>query len=88
MDIVSVDIGGTHARFTIANLGDDGKVTLGKVETLHTKDHASFESAWAHFAEINGAPCPARRLWRLPGRSTAIRSNSPTTLGDLSRPVA
>jgi glucokinase len=58
MDIVSVDIGGTHARFTIANLGDDGKVTLGKVATLHTKDHASFESAWAHFAEINGALCP------------------------------
>jgi glucokinase len=28
------------------------------VATLHTKDHASFESAWAHFAEINGALCP------------------------------
>jgi len=80
MDIVSVDIGGTHARFTIANLGDDGKVSLGKVETLHTKDHASFESAWAHFAEINGSPLPRAAALAIAGpiNSDAIKfTNNP-----------
>ncbi|WP_068094181.1 glucokinase [Novosphingobium rosa] len=80
MDIVSVDIGGTHARFTIAHLGDDGKVTLGKVETLHTKDHASFESAWAHFAELNGSPLPRAAAVAIAGpiNSDAIKfTNNP-----------
>ena len=35
-DLVSVDIGGTHARFAIATVDDDGTITLGKPETLHT----------------------------------------------------
>jgi glucokinase len=58
MDIVSVDIGGTHARFTIATLAENGTVSLGEVATLHTKDHASFESAWAHFRHLNGGALP------------------------------
>jgi glucokinase len=80
MDIVSVDIGGTHARFTIATLSDDGKVSLGKVETLHTKDHASFESAWAHFAELNGSPLPRAAAVAIAGpiNSDAIKfTNNP-----------
>jgi len=58
MNIVSVDIGGTHARFAIATLGDDGTITLGEVATLHTRDHASFESAWAAFAAMQGGSLP------------------------------
>lgn len=56
-ELVSVDIGGTHARFTIATLGPDG-ISLGDPQTLHTKDHASFETAWEHFAQMAGRPLP------------------------------
>ena len=56
--IVTVDIGGTHARFALAAIAADGTITLGEPETLHTKDHASFQTAWEHFAEMQGAPLP------------------------------
>ncbi|KAG5733726.1 hypothetical protein E4T56_gene17294, partial [Termitomyces sp. T112] len=52
------DIGGTHARFTIATLGDDGSIALGEPATLKTSEHASFETAWEHFAEISGRTLP------------------------------
>jgi len=58
MELVAVDIGGTHARFAIARIEDDGAITLGEPATLHTKDHASFETAWEHFAEITARELP------------------------------
>ncbi|MFN6936005.1 MAG: glucokinase, partial [Tsuneonella sp.] len=51
MEIVAVDIGGTHARFAIATIDDEGAITLGEPETLHTEDHASFQTAWEDFRE-------------------------------------
>lgn len=48
-DVVAVDIGGTHARFAIASIGADGAISLGEPETLHTADHASFQTAWEAF---------------------------------------
>ena len=56
--IVTVDIGGTHARFALAEINGACSVTLGEPETLHTKDHASFQTAWEHFAEIKGGQLP------------------------------
>ena len=56
--IVTVDIGGTHARFALAAIAADGTITLGEPETLHTKDHASFQTAWEHFAELQGSALP------------------------------
>lgn len=48
--IVSIDIGGTHARFALAEVSG-GRVTgLGETITLHTADHASFQTAWEAFA--------------------------------------
>lgn len=58
MELVSVDIGGTHARFTLATIGDDGAITLGEPATLKTIEHASFETAWEHFAQISGRALP------------------------------
>jgi len=58
MELVTVDIGGTHARFTIATLGDDGAIVLGEPATLKTNEHASFETAWEHFAQISGRALP------------------------------
>lgn len=58
MQLVAVDIGGTHARFAIATIGDDGAITLGEPETLHTVDHASFQTAWEDFRERQGGSLP------------------------------
>ena len=58
MELVAVDIGGTHARFAIANVGPDGAIALGEPVTLHTKDHASFQTAWEHFAQLQGGTLP------------------------------
>ncbi|WP_369025899.1 glucokinase [Qipengyuania sp. RANM35] len=60
MDVVSVDIGGTHARFAIATIHDDGSITLGQPETLHTVDHASFQTAWEDFRDRMGGSLPPR----------------------------
>jgi len=57
-DLVAVDIGGTHARFAIATVADDGAITLGEPETLHTEDHASFQTAWEDFRERMGGALP------------------------------
>jgi len=56
--IVSVDIGGTHARFAIASIGENGRITLGDVETLHTCDHASFQTAYEDFRARRGGTLP------------------------------
>lgn len=57
-ELVAVDIGGTHARFAIAAVSDDGAITLGEPETLHTEDHASFQTAWEDFRDRMGGTLP------------------------------
>ena len=58
MDLVTVDIGGTHARFALASVGADGTIALGEPETLHTVDHASFQTAWEDFRTRKGGTLP------------------------------
>lgn len=60
MDLVSVDIGGTHARFVIASVGADGAIELGEPETLQTREHASFQTAWEAFRDRRGGNLPPR----------------------------
>ncbi len=57
-EVVVVDIGGTHARFAIASVAEGGAITLDEPETLHTADHASFQTAWEAFRERNGGTLP------------------------------
>jgi glucokinase len=57
-DLVVVDIGGTHARFAIASIASDGAITLDTPETLHTADHASFQTAWEAFRTRKGGTLP------------------------------
>jgi glucokinase len=57
-ELVSVDIGGTHARFALATVAADGTITLGEPITQHTKDHASFQTAWEDFARQIGRDLP------------------------------
>lgn len=60
MELVSVDIGGTHARFAIATIADDGSITLSEPETLHTEDHVSFQTAWEDYRKRMGGSLPPR----------------------------
>lgn len=60
MDLVSVDIGGTHARFSIATISAAGSISLSDPETIHTEDHASFQTAWEDFRERMGGNLPPR----------------------------
>lgn len=48
--IVAVDIGGTHARFALAEVSGGQVMSLGEAVTLHTADHASFQTAWEAYA--------------------------------------
>lgn len=56
--VVVVDIGGTHARFAVADIAHDGTITLDEPETLHTADHASFQTAWETFRTRRGGTLP------------------------------
>jgi len=67
--IVTVDIGGTHARFAIAEVAGGRVVSLGQETTLHTKDHASFQTAWQDFEQQQGGTLP---------RAVAIAIAGPT----------
>ncbi len=57
-ELVVVDIGGTHARFALASIGADGAISLDEPETLHTVDHASFQTAWEAFRARKGGALP------------------------------
>ncbi|MCC6926304.1 glucokinase [Novosphingobium sp.] len=57
-EIVTVDIGGTHARFALARIAADGSIELDEPATLHTSDHASFQTAWEDFARMQGGKLP------------------------------
>lgn len=59
MRLVAVDIGGTHARFAIAEVAGGHVVALGNAVTLKTAEHASFQLAWQEFERLNGESLPA-----------------------------
>lgn len=58
MDIVAVDLGGTHARFALATIAADGQLRLEPELVVRTAEHASFELAWQAFAAACPKPLP------------------------------
>jgi glucokinase len=58
-EIVAADIGGTHARFALAEVEGGRVVALGAPVTLKTAGHAGLETAWETFGESVGRPLPA-----------------------------
>lgn len=58
MEIVVVDIGGTHARFALAEVADGRVAALSQQTTLKTAEHASFQTAWEAFAGSLDRPVP------------------------------
>ena len=75
MELVSVDIGGTHARFAIAEVSDGRVRSLAEPITLKTAEHASLQTAWQAFAARAGRDLPT---------NAAIAVASPIT-GDVIR---
>ncbi|MCC6480197.1 MAG: glucokinase [Sphingomonadaceae bacterium] len=56
--LVTVDIGGTHARFALAEVADGKVVSLGEPVTMKTAEHASFQTAWEAFDDMIDEPIP------------------------------
>jgi glucokinase len=75
MQVVAVDIGGTHARFAIAEVEGGRVVSLGEPMTQKTAEHASLQTAWQAFEASQGGTLPP---------AAAIAIASPIT-GDVIR---
>jgi glucokinase len=58
MEIVSADIGGTHARFALATLEEGRVAALSSELVLKTAQYASLQTAWEAFATHTGRPLP------------------------------
>ena len=58
MKIVTIDIGGTHARFALAEVEAGRVCHLGEAVTLKTAEFASFQTAWEEFGRALGEPLP------------------------------
>jgi glucokinase len=56
--IVAADIGGTHARFALAEIGDGALPRLGAMRRYRTREHEGLASAWAAFERDCGEPLP------------------------------
>jgi glucokinase len=57
-ELVAADIGGTHARFALAQVENGRVVELGDALTLHTADYADLGEAWQAFAHHLGRALP------------------------------
>lgn len=58
MEIVAADIGGTNARFAIAEVANGKVISLGQAVTIKTAEHASLQTAWEAFAREIGRRLP------------------------------
>lgn len=47
--VAVADVGGTHARFALAEVAGGQAISLGEPVTLKTAEHASFQTAWEEF---------------------------------------
>jgi glucokinase len=86
-EIVAVDIGGTHARFALAEVAGGRVLRLGEAFTLRTGEHEGLEAAWAAFAAAAGRPLPKAAAIALagPAKGEALKlTNSDWTI----RPAA
>ncbi|WP_298017466.1 glucokinase [uncultured Parasphingopyxis sp.] len=83
MEIVTADIGGTHARFAIATIEGGRVAALGEPVKLATADHASLQTAWEAFGRTLGRDLPRAAAIAIaaPIRGTVIKmTNNPWTV--------
>lgn len=80
-EIVAVDIGGTHARFAIAEVGAGRLLRLGEPVTLRTADYESFGAAWRAFDAGRSLPRKAAIAVAAPvGGETVTLTNNAWTI--------
>ena len=58
-ELVAADIGGTHARFALAQIGDGGVLQVDQPLTLNTADFAGLVEAWQALADHLDRPLPS-----------------------------
>ena len=58
MEIAVADIGGTHARFAIAEIEGGSVVALSEPVKLRTNEYPGLPSAWEEFARLAKRPLP------------------------------
>ena len=58
MEVVAVDIGGTHARFAVAQVAEGRVVSIAEPMTQKVAEHPSLQLAWQAFGETLGRPLP------------------------------
>jgi glucokinase len=58
MKIVVADIGGTHARFALAEIAPGAMPRLGEMKRYRTREYDGLVSAWAAFSRDCGEPLP------------------------------
>ena len=56
--VAVADVGGTHARFALAEVEGGRVVSLGEPVTLKTAEHGSFQLAWQEFGRRAGIDLP------------------------------
>jgi len=57
--IAVADVGGTHARFALAEIDNGRVVSVDEPVKLHTSEHGSFQLAWQEFGRRKGIALPA-----------------------------
>jgi glucokinase len=58
MEVVAVDLGGTHVRFAIAEVQNGRVQSLGEAVILHTGDYPSMALAWEAYAGMTDRALP------------------------------
>ena len=58
MKIVAADIGGTHARFALAEIEPGERPRLGAMKRYRTREHTGLAAAWERFAHEIGEELP------------------------------
>jgi glucokinase len=56
--VAVADVGGTHARFALAEVGGGEVMSMGEPITLKTAEHGSFQLAWQEFGRRAGIDLP------------------------------
>jgi glucokinase len=56
--VAVADVGGTHARFALAEIDGGRVLSLGESVTLKTAEHGSFQLAWQEFGRRAGIELP------------------------------
>ena len=70
MRIAVADVGGTNARFAIAEVAGGKVLALGEPVVLAAKDHAGLAEAWQAFGAELGEPLPQHAAFGLAGPIT------------------